>query len=90
MSETITAIIAALGGGVAFWGAVKAGLIKIQIGKGNGNGTKAELAELHHHAEIANTEMGEINKKFDKLIDFAEKENEQHSEMLFILRDLKK
>ena len=89
MSETITAIIAALGGGVAFWGAVKAGLIKIQIGK-NGNGAKVELEELHRHAEIANTEMGEINKKFDKLIDFAEKENEQHSEMLFILRDLKK
>ena len=88
-TEIITVIISSLGGGVAFWGAVKAGLIKIQIGK-NGNGTKKEIEDLHKHAEIANTEMGEINKKFDRLIDFAEKENEQHAEMLFILRDLKK
>ena len=69
---------------------IKSGLIKIQIGKANGNGAKAELEELHKHAEVANSEMGEINKKFDRLLDYAEKENEQHSEMLFILRDLKK
>lgn len=88
-SEIITSIVGALIGGGAFWGAVKAGLIKIQIGKGNGNG-KAEMADLHKHAEIANAEMGEINKKFDKLLEYAEKNSEQHIEMLLILRDLKK
>ena len=78
-TEIITAIIAALGGGGAILALIKGGLIKIQIGKVNGNGTKTELDELHQHAEIANTEMGEMNRKFDKLIEMTQ-------EILFIIR----
>ena len=77
MNEIITSIISIILGGTAFWGAVKSGLIKIQIGK-NGNGNQ-EIADLHKHAEVANTEMGEMNRKFDKLIEMTQ-------EILFIIR----
>ena len=62
-------------------------LLKIN---GKNGDVKKEMEDLHKHSEIANFEMGELNRKFDKLLDFAEKENEQHIEMLIILRSLKK
>ena len=75
-TEIITVIISSLGGGVAFWGAVKSGLIKIQIGKGNGNGVAAKLDE------IENNHLSHIETKLDKLIEI-------NQETLFIVKDLK-
>ena len=67
--------------------AILKSLLKIN---GKNGDVKKEMEDLHKHSEIANFEMGELNRKFDKLLDFAEKENEQHIEMLIILRSLKK
>ena len=87
-TQILIPVLTALGGGGTILALIKAGYLKIQIGT-NGNGTKTEIGELHRHAEIANEEMGEINRKFDRLLNYAEKESDQHNEMLFILRDLK-
>lgn len=77
-SEIITGLVASIGGGVAFWGAVKSGMIKIQIGKnGNGNGVAEKLDE------IENNHLSHIEAKLDKMIEMMQ-------ESLFILRDLKK
>jgi len=65
-------------------------LFHISFGKRNGNGTEKRIDTLEQHAAVANSEMGELNKKFDKMLEMQEQENLQHQEMLFILRRMEK
>ena len=68
-SEIITVVVAALGGGAAFWGAVKGGLINIRIGTNGTNGDKKvttlenQVAKL---AETANHNFTHLKERFEE------------------------
>lgn|SRR3990167_5019082 len=64
-------------------------LFHISFGKKEENDDESRIDNLENHAAVANSEMGELNKKFDKMLEMQEQENLQHQEMLFILRDIK-
>ena len=85
MNEILTAIAGIIVGGGTFWGLVRGGFIKIQIGK-NGNG-KDLKAEIIHHIET--NHFHEVGEKLDKLTEKMEKHNEMEIEVLFILKDIK-
>ena len=102
-SEIITVVVAALGGGAAFWGAVKGGLINIRIGTNGTNGDKKEnrIDELEKHAVVANHEMGEVKETLGEikadikethtyLREHADKDNEIQTKILLAINDLKK
>jgi hypothetical protein len=62
-------------------------LFHISFGKKDDKESRIDM--LENHASVANSEMGEMNKKFDKMLEMQDQENLQHQEMLFILRDIK-
>ena len=86
MNEILTAIAGIIVGGGTFWGLVKGGFIKIQIGK-NGNGKSSEIEELKTQLNnLQDNHLHELGEKIDRL---TEKMVEHNAKEIVLLEDIK-